>query len=161
MLPAFITGWTVLFIPSITLEITIRFFVLSFFIFTISVLIKNVFFREKISRDLIFGAICIYILIGIAWAQIYALIEIFIPTSFPHNFNLLGPRDATSQSEYFIYFSFVTLTTLGYGDINPISSPARFFSILEALTGQLYIATAITRTVSLYLTRKILMKIKK
>jgi hypothetical protein len=89
------------------------------------------------------------------WCRWYSLIYTFQPGSFDvstNGFNGQGIHQGTVNE--IIYFSNVTLTTLGYGDIVPISRPARTFATLEAMLGQLYLAIVIARLVGLHVTDK-------
>ena len=106
---------------------------------TIVVLMKNMFRADKVTLDIIIGGISVYLLIGILWALFYETIMIF-------------DRDAVSAGETFsvLYFSFTALTTLGFGDIVPVSELARIISSFEAVTGQLYLAVFIARLVGLH-----------
>jgi len=118
------------------------------------VVLRHILSVKEVTADTILGAICAYLLLGMAWAMIFSLIEILAPGSF-----LRGGSDITAgfagsggrTVSSFIYYSFVTLTTLGYGDITPNSSPAAALSSLEAVTGQLYIAILIARFVALHI----------
>jgi hypothetical protein len=97
---------------------------------------------------------CAYLLLGMVWAMVFSLIEILAPGSFLHGGQpLVAILSETRQPPIsgFIYYSFVTLTTLGYGDITPNSSPAAAFSSLEAVTGQFYIAILVARLVALHI----------
>ncbi len=93
---------------------------------------------------MIMGAICAYFLMGLVWAFAYSTLEFFQPGSFQ-----MPP--GTVNQETFAYYSYVTLTTLGYGEITPISAPARSFAILEAMIGQLYLAVLIARLVGIHI----------
>jgi hypothetical protein len=98
--------------------------------------------------DRIVGAICVYLLIGLAWSSVYETLESVAPGSFRF------PVDTawmTPGSQRFRYFSFVTLATLGYGDITPISLLAGTLASLEAVSGQLYIGITVARLVALSL----------
>jgi hypothetical protein len=103
------------------------------------------------------GAIAVYLMLGLIWASAYSLIYIHDPTSF----DLGGPIEATDElgeiqterTGRLIYFSFVTMTTLGYGDITPRSRAAEDLAVLQALTGQIYLVVILTRIVSLLVTR--------
>ena len=106
----------------------------------------NVFGRRSALRDRIFGAIVLYLLLGVTWALIYAVVDLFAPQSFS------GHLEADAGTTDFVYFSFVTLTTVGYGDIVPVSRIVRSLSMLEALVGQLYPAIIIARLISLEFT---------
>ena len=108
------------------------------------VIILNYLFKEKqITADTIAGAICAYFLIGLMWASIFAILEFLQPASFQISSKL------QTEPFSFAYYSYVTLTTLGYGDVTPISAPARSFSFLEAITGQIYLATLVARLVAI------------
>ena len=100
---------------------------------------------DKVGVDTICGAIAAYLLIGVVWAVCYSVIEALIPGSF--GFSDLELETVWTQ---LLYYSLVTLTTLGYGDITPIGAVARMWSALESVTGTLYLAVLIARLVSLY-----------
>jgi hypothetical protein len=89
------------------------------------------------------GGIAAYLLLGLSWAQAYALLELLRPGSFSGAIGVAGGHRA------WVYFSFVTLTTVGYGDILPVHPAARSLAVLEAVTGPLYIAILLARLVSL------------
>lgn len=99
--------------------------------------------QEEVTADMMMAGASEYILIGILWACFYVLIE----TVYPGSFNFGGTKMDRSG---FLYFSFVTLTITGYGDVLPVSVQARSLAMLEMLTGQLYIAMTVARLVSLY-----------
>jgi hypothetical protein len=89
------------------------------------------------------GAVAAYLLLGIIWAYAYELVALLRPPAFSGAVNLAdGPRA-------FYYFSFVTLTTVGYGDVLPVHPAARSLAMLEAVTGPLYLAILVARLVSL------------
>jgi Ion channel len=94
-------------------------------------------------RDRIFGAIVLYMLLGLMWAVAYAMVDRLVPHAFA------GQLVHGEGIADWVYFSFVTLTTLGYGDITPVARVVRSLAILEALIGQLYPAIIIARLVSL------------
>lgn len=86
-------------------------------------------------------------MLGATWAWLFSLLEFFLPGSFrlPEiiaNGDSVAQLDVRRLSQFF-YFSLVTLSTLGYGDITPISHPARNLAALEAVVGQLYIAVLV------------------
>lgn len=100
--------------------------------------------EDEVTIDLIMAAACAYILLGMAWGYAYYFLEIFHPDSFNIAEN---PVDDLWD---FYYYSFVTLTTVGYGDILALTRSARGLSILEAIIGQLYLAIMISRLVGLH-----------
>ncbi|MGZ8237436.1 MAG: potassium channel family protein [Methylobacter sp.] len=100
--------------------------------------------ENEVTIELVMAAACAYILLGLVWAYAYYLLEIFHPNSFKAS-EKLG-----DDLWDFYYYSFVTLTTMGYGDILSITRSARALSILEAITGQLYLAIMISRLVGIH-----------
>jgi hypothetical protein len=106
-------------------------------------MIVHIMRQEKVTADMILGALCSYLLLGILFAIVYRLIHDFIPGSF--NF----VSDQVDSMSTFTYFSFTTLSTLGYGDITPAASGVRQLAILEALMGQIYLAVLVARLVGL------------
>ena len=117
---------------------------LSFFISTAFKTAKQVLFTGEIDGNKILGAICLYLLLGLIWAVTYTLLQL----QFPKSFQMLQ-----EQSQWFtlfpdfIYFSFVTITTLGFGDISPTLPVARFLVYLEAIIGQFYLAILVASLV--------------
>ena len=148
LIPTIALNWLSYFYPTTSLMIANDALVFIFLSYSILIFIKRVFYTEKITLNTIYGTTCIYLLLGFTWAMLFSLLEITNPGSFLGNMEISDP---TIQTENLIYFSFVTLTTLGYGDIFPATQAAKFLSITEALLGQLYIATAIARIVGMYL----------
>lgn len=100
--------------------------------------------------DRVGGAICAYLLIGFAWAAMYSTIE----AAHPGSFRTPAEMSTAGSSASFVYYSFVTLTTVGYGDITPITRVAGTFAWMEALTGQLYLAITIASLISVAITER-------
>jgi hypothetical protein len=109
------------------------------------VIAMKVFASHTVTKDRISGAIVFYILAGLVWADAYQLIMLYVPRAFAGISTLEGAVDRST----WVYFSFATLTTVGYGDIVPVAPIARSLSNLEALIGQLYPAIVLARLVSL------------
>jgi Ion channel len=107
------------------------------------ILLSEVFAPGPITAARIQGAIAVYLLFGIGWAHAYAIVAAKVPGSFT-----LPGRDLSSVSEWF-YFSYSTLTTLGFGDIVPAHPIARSLTVGEVLTGQLYLAVLLGRLVGM------------
>ena len=112
------------------------FILLCFFIWTTGLVAHQVLFTGSITSNDIVGAICIYMLLGLIWALLY----LFIAQAVPGAFNGLPQAPWVENFAAAIYFSFVTITTLGYGDISPILPLARFLVIMEAIVGVFYMA---------------------
>jgi hypothetical protein len=101
--------------------------------------------QKEVTADMIMAAASEYVLIGILFAVLYNFVEV----AYPGSFNFSG---AGTNRPGFLYFSFVTLTTTGYGDVLPLSSQARSLAAFEAITGQLYIAITVALLVGAYST---------
>ncbi len=121
---------------------------LVFMVMLTMVIITKVFSDSgTVTRQRILGAIAAYLMFGITWSVLYGLLDQIIPGAFSHSAN--RALDSAGHQASIAYFSFVTLTTVGYGDITPTHEISRMFMIMEALTGQLYPATLLARLVSL------------
>jgi hypothetical protein len=121
------------------------------FLFGAAILIiRSLFNNRSITFDSIFGAVCGYLFLGLGWAVLYSLIESFQPGSFEMSSTLATDgAPARPLPHVLTYYSFVTLTTVGYGDISPISAATRTFSWIEAITGQFYLAVIVAGLVSM------------
>lgn len=110
-----------------------------------AVVLRQVFRPGPITLHRIVGSAAGYILIGIAWGELYRLLCALAPGA------LAASSGAALDRSHYLYYSIVTLTTVGYGDITPLHPLARSLAMLEALTGQLFPAILIARLVSLEL----------
>jgi hypothetical protein len=126
------------------------------FYFWAAVLIVSSLFRlQEVSVDSVFGAVCGYLLLGIAWGVLYSMLDTVWPGSFQIGSRLAEQVKAGhSNIDLFTYYSFITLTTVGYGDVTPLSTPARTCAWLEALTGQFYLAVLVAGLVGALLSKK-------
>lgn len=114
-------------------------------VFAIILILHRIIKTKEVGFDDLCGAVAIYFLLGVSWALAFGVLEGLAPGTI-----ILSNSDAALSSIDLIYFSFTTLTTLGYGDIAPLSPVARIWSNLEAITGVLYLAVLVSRLVSLY-----------
>ena len=113
-----------------------------FFFFCVAgVVLIDVMRPEEVTADKMLGAVCGYILVAYAFAIVFAVVEALQPNSL---------RTENSDFQSMLYYSIVTISTLGYGDIVPLSGPARALASLEAVIGQFYIAIIVARLVSLH-----------
>jgi ion channel len=120
-----------------------------FFTFTACLLLADVLRKGAVTADKIYGALCVYLLIGLTWGFMFLTLEGVQPGSF-----LLGQARLSGIEKdpaALVYFSFVTLSTVGYGDITPLSPPARAFAFMEAIIGQIYLAVLVARLVGLHI----------
>ena len=113
---------------------------LIFISIAVLVIIKKIFSDTKVTGDTLRGGISVYLMLGIVWFQIYQIILTIVPQAF----------EGELSGYQVFYFSFVTLTTVGYGDILPVHRATMIMANLEAIAGQLYPAIIIARLVSLY-----------
>lgn len=151
---AFTLIWFNLIIQSRDLTIFTLILEIAFFGLTTLTILAYVMQYKWVTVDKIHGAICAYLLIGLTWALVYTLIETINPGSFTTlNVTVQYPSGAANPRifTHMVYYSLVTMTTLGYGDTLPISNPARIFAALEAVTGQMFIAILIARLVGLHI----------
>ena len=146
--PAVIAPWLYLFYDLPGAQIWNVAFTLLFLVFITAIILGDVLRGEEVTTDNINGGICVYLLIGFTWTMLYWIAEIYQPGSFL----IAGSKSSLTSLKgvNLVYFSYVTLTTLGYGDITPVSAHARSLSILEAITGVLYIAIFIARLIGLH-----------
>jgi voltage-gated potassium channel len=107
-----------------------------FYLWAIWLASRQVLFTGPIDVNRIVGAICIYLLMGLIWALMY----LFIAQAIPGSFNGVEQLVWYDNFADIAYFSFVTLTTLGYGDISPVAPVARFLVYMEAVVGVFYMA---------------------
>lgn len=143
---ALATTWLAFVVPNLTLLSHVV--LLAFFVFTATVLIKQVIIQPDIDRVLLVSTIDAYLLIGFAGSLISLIVFELLPGSFN-----LPAHFGTPQFEDFVYFSFVTLATLGYGDITPIHPVAQTLAILLTIIGQIYFAMVVALAISKYVSR--------
>jgi len=122
------------------------FFYMMFYLFVCYRLIIKILNIDKIGQSMLFASINIYLLLAICGGFIFMIIENMHPGSL-YNLEL---ENITEPSK-FIYFSMVTLSTLGYGDIYPITPPAQSFCMLLAASGQIYLTFIVAMIVGRYL----------
>ena len=114
-------------------------------VYSFWLMIKDLFTAKKVDATILLLAVNCYLLIGILWVFFYLLVEHANPGSFALAGNLEMP-----VWKHLYYFSFVTLTTLGYGDIQPISAIARSLAMVEAVSGVLFTGILVARLVGIY-----------
>lgn len=122
--------------------------VVIFYSFTIYQILAEVLRPGLVTHDNICGAIAAYMLAAVAWSALYGLVDSLVPGSF----YIYGQSDKLSpmSPQDFLFFSFTTLTTTGYGDIIPVSRHAQSLAIMEQLAGVFYVAILIARLAGLY-----------
>ena len=149
VVPLLVTRWSNHFLQNEAFTLAIQILTLGFLVFTVCAMFSHVLKDEEVTANKICGALSLYLMIGVAWALLYTVIEGIQPRSF----SIADVQGAGVRQNMLLltYYSFVTLTTLGYGDIVPLTSIARAFSFVEAVFGQIYLAVLIARLVGLYI----------
>jgi len=131
---------------------------IAFLLLVLGCILVNVWRQDTVETDTIIGGVVVYLMLGIAFAGVYQLVEFIQPGSFAVS-NPGGGHWGPWEPEAGIYprlffFSFVTLTTLGYGDITPASQATGALTSLQAAIGSLYLAILISRLVGLHIAGK-------
>jgi Ion channel len=144
MVAALLVRWASWLFPTADLAVWREISTLVTLVALCCVVLALVLRRGPITTRRIEGAIAVYLLLGFSWAQAYELVALWHPGAFT------GAVDGGGSLPW-TYYSFVTLTTMGYGDIMPVHPLARAGAVLEALTGQLYLTIMLARLVSLEL----------
>ena len=120
--------------------------------FVIGHLLYFVLRAPVVTVEVLCASIAAYLMLGLTWTVAYWLVDELTPGGA---FSFNTPRGSRSMNGFTgFYFSFITLSTVGYGDITPVSQAARWLAAMEAMTGLLYVAVLIARLVSLYSTPK-------
>jgi hypothetical protein len=116
--------------------------------FVIIHLVRSTLEAQQVDARVLCAAIAAYLILGLFWTMAYVLVGRLSPDAFAFATGDEGGRAMNRFNAF--YFSFVTLSTVGYGDISPVSKVARMLAVTEAMTGMLYVAVLIARLVSLY-----------
>jgi voltage-gated potassium channel len=147
-IPMFAGVWSSYWIENINLLMASQIFGVLFVAFTISRLTRYIFHEKEVTQEVIFAAVVVYLLMAITWAFLYLIQEFFRPGSISF------PFDQSLDFYNFLYFSCVTITTLGYGDVLPLTQQASALAILEAITGQMYLVVVVAWLVGMYVSRR-------
>jgi hypothetical protein len=116
-----------------------------FYVFILARLLHYVLRRDFMTSDKLYGAVAAYILVAVLWAYLHGVTQYFYPGAYAFG----GAPKALDMTEL-IYFSFTTLATVGYGDFTPALVQSRFLTILEMITGVMYVAILIARLTGVY-----------
>ena len=119
------------------------------FAFAVISILIYIFSEQVVTRQTISAAIVVYLLIALMWTFIYRLMENLYPASFA-----IAHSKLMDAENLYLYFSLVTITTLGYGDITPIGRQVTSLAVLEAITGQIYLVVVVAWFVGMYVSRK-------
>ncbi|MCP4255808.1 MAG: hypothetical protein GY775_20895 [Candidatus Scalindua sp.] len=154
-LPMLVSIWLSRFVDMPFLIFVGNCFAIVFLAFLVVVILSFIFSEREVTINVIYASIVVYLLIAIMWAFVYSVLESIHPGSF-----VTGEGQIEAGRRLYIYYSFVTITTLGYGDITPTTDLASTFSFLEAVIGQLYLAILIARLVGVHIAQSMNRKIE-
>jgi hypothetical protein len=149
VLPLIVATWSTYFVEIKTLSLLTRIFGVLFFAYAAINILRIVAKSEEVTRETIFAAIVAYLLIALMWAFLYMILERVSPGSF--SFPEKGFR---GESMRFEYFSFITITTLGYGDITPVTDKATALALIEAVVGQIYLVVLVAWLVGMHVSQR-------
>ena len=147
--PLILSTWSFYFVELRSISLMTRIFGALFFGYSVINILHIVVQSEEVTKETIFAAIVAYLLIAMMWAFLYMILELMIPGSF-----VFPDKSFRAETMQFEYFSFVTITTLGYGDIIPLSNKASALALLEALIGQVYLVVLVAWLVGMHVSRR-------
>ena len=123
------------------------------------VILRHLFDTSQVTFSTICAALCVYLLLAVLWAIVYSLVDVIDPGAFVFNAAVDGQtpsmRFGGGQSVAPMYYSLVTITTLGYGDIVPVSPAASILAVVEAVIGQFYLTVLVAWLVGKYIASSI------
>jgi voltage-gated potassium channel len=115
--------------------------------------LRAVLRQKEITREVISMSISVYLLLGLTWGLSYIVLHDLQPNAF--SFGSAGPTSEQQVIPVLIYFSLTTLSTIGFGDITPVTLQARYAAVAEGITGQFYLAILVARLVGIYMSRSL------
>jgi voltage-gated potassium channel len=147
--PMLISLWAQYFVRSDAMFLIGRVCGVFFIAFTIFHILRYIFQESEVTKDTIAGAAAVYMLFALMWSFLYGVLNFFEPGSFA-----ISAAQTLEERNIFLYYSFVTITTLGYGDITPVTYIATSLAVLEAVVGQLYLVVLVAWLVGMYVSKK-------
>jgi len=119
-------------------------------------ILRSLFAEKPMQTDDVLGAVCGYLIAGAAWGNLYALSDLLVPGSFSVSPAIQGElADWHGRRALFTYLSFVTLSSMGYGDVTPTRAPATTMVLVEVVFGQFYLAVVVAQIVSMRLAQAV------
>ena len=148
VIPALAGRWINHFQPNLVHPAVFLVCALVLMTFVVARLLRFIFRAPSVTTEVLCASIAAYLMLGLVWTAAYWLVDQLTPGgAFSFN-TTTGSRSMNGFTGF--YFSFITLSTVGYGDITPVSNIARWLAAMEAMTGLLYVAVLIARLVALY-----------
>ncbi len=150
LVPALVANWLLNPVDQPVLSIVASTAILAIMLGAIGSMLRDIIMAKRISQDIIFGSVAVYLLAGVTWAFGYEFLNDITPGQVIESVgNVLTVENRAAMFPEFTYFSFITLTSVGYGDLAPIGPPARALAIVEGIFGQLYTAILIGKLVGM------------
>lgn len=150
---ALATTWVSEAMPSKGMCIASDLLMATFFGFTAVMILNDIWTTRGVTSDTILGSVCGYLLLGATWAFFYSLVELLVPGSFHLGAAAPGvnAEELVRRRDYplLMYYSFVTLCSLGYGEMVPVKPAARMMACAESIVGQFYMAVFVARLIAL------------
>jgi voltage-gated potassium channel len=154
-LPAMACLWLRQFVPAVGLTQVGLGLLTVFLLYMVVTVLVHVFSEETVTMDTLTGAFCVYLLMGLAWGSLYSLLYLQAPGAFrlPDGWAPLQRSGIVVDVPFniMVYYSFTTLTTVGYGDVLPLAAAPRTAAMLEAVLGHFYLAVLVARLVGLHI----------
>lgn len=151
-IPAVADRLAVAFVPNPSLVRAGLFFWFVFFVYITWNELRGIVRQKEVTSETISMSISVYLLVALTWAFFYHLLYSFQPHAF--GFGSSPPPNSLSQIfPVFLYFSLTTISTIGFGDITPLTLQARYAAVAEGITGQFYLAILVARLVGLYMVK--------
>jgi hypothetical protein len=149
-IPALIGGWIVASIDRAdlpALETGFHALAAIFLAFTIGAILRAVYRDGDVTTDSVCGAFCGYLLVGVIFGHLYCIVESLVPDSFAMSAAASSAQSVARDRYLLFYFSMITMTTVGYGDILPSTALTRGLAMIEAVAGQFYIAVLVAELI--------------
>jgi voltage-gated potassium channel len=152
LVPSFLTNWLGLYMDTRWVVLSDNLSTILYFSLVGYYLARFIMRATVVTSNAIYAALCLYMILAIIWAAIYNLHFVYFDTSFAFSHESVAYLAENPETTFslFNYYSFVTLTTLGYGDIVPLTNTTQAWVAVEAMVGQFYIAIVIARLISSY-----------
>lgn len=146
MMPALVGKWVHHIRPDLFPPAAMLICEIVFIAFIIVNLLRFILRAPKVNHEVLCASLSVYLMFGLVWSLAYRVVSAITPGAFA----FAGAEGPSMQAFSAFYFSLVTLTTVGYGDITPVSNVARMLAAMESMTGTLYVAVLVARLVALY-----------
>ncbi len=149
--PTISIGWVFAFLgrpPSPWIESAFHLLSAVFLGVAVAAILRKVYDDVEVTSDSIYGAFCGYLLVGVIFGQLYCIAELLSPGSFTMNERALEQLRGGDRGRYLMtYFSMITITTVGFGDVTPATAATRGLAMIEAVAGQFYIAVLVAELI--------------